>query len=513
MYTDYFGFHEEPFNLTSTSHFFYTTPVSLKAYTQLLSGIKERKGLMVLTGEVGTGKTSLLHRVMKTLESDPSVRFALYSYMGLSFDEMLTFVCDELGVAVEEEGALLAFTTFVQTQAQAGVTTVLLIDEAQNLAEDVLEELAALVNPQTANTTSLQIILVGQQPELEDQLKQPRLSSLKQSIAQLCQLVYLESAEVAPFIDYRLLIAGYTEQELFSPEAIQLITAYSEGIPRVINLICDNALRLTCDASLRTVSAQIIQDVAHQLQLSGPDAMAQAEPQERNRERPSKNEQQESVPLIVDEPPARFLRPWSWAVGMGLVLVLVGLLILPFQRTGFTKIQELFNMSEVLVEDMSALLGYNSKPADKQRIAQGEAVLARIAKEHPEVRPMVWGMRTTMPALALLIPEPAWTTLSKQDQENLTWYLEGVIPEVRNNPDLSLGELRTAPDYEDLQAKVSSLCGDCWVISVGSLALGNEGILFPKVVVQGDSMWEQSSTHSRGVKASEFRSSGERSTG
>jgi general secretion pathway protein A len=262
MYTSYFGFREEPFNLTPTSHFFYTTPVSEEAYTQLLNGIKERKELMVLTGEVGTGKTSLLRRVMNTLEGDPSVRFALFYYMAFTFDELLTFICEELGVAVEEEGALLAFTAFVQAQAQAGVTTVLLIDEAQDLAPEVLEELASLVNPQTANNASLQIILVGQQPELEEQLNQPRLSSLKQSIAQQCRLVHLKSAEVTAFIDHRLLIAGYTGQELFSPEAIQLITAYSQRIPRVINLICDNALRLTCAASQTTVSAQIIQDVA-----------------------------------------------------------------------------------------------------------------------------------------------------------------------------------------------------------------------------------------------------------
>ena len=500
MYTSYFGFSEEPFNLTPTSHFFYSTPVSLNAYTQLLSGITEGKGLMVLTGEVGTGKTSLLRRVMDALADDPSIRVAQYYYMGLNFDDMLTFVCEELGVAVGEEGALAAFTAFVQTQAQAGGTTVLLIDEAQNLEEEVLEELAALVNAQAANSAALQTILVGQLPELEDLLDQPRLSSLKQSVAQQCQLLHLENAEVAAFIEHRLLVAGYTKQGLFSPEAVQLITAYSEGIPRVINLICDNALRVTCDASQTTVSAQVIQEVAHQLQLGEPEA-AQAELRKRESERPARNEQQKSIPVMVDEDeqPARSLRPWGWLAGTGLVLVLVGLLVLPFQRTGLTKIQELFNVS--------GLLDYASEPADMQRIAQGEAVLARIAEEYPKVRPMVWGMRTAVPALALLIPEPAWATLSKQEQEDLTWYLEGVIPEVRKNPDLSLGELRSAPDYEALQAKVARLCEDCWVISVGSVGLGNAGLLFPEVVVQGDSMWERSATHSRGIKASEFRSS------
>jgi type II secretory pathway predicted ATPase ExeA len=130
----------------------------------------------------------------------------------------------------------------------------LFIDEAQGLEQGMLEKLPSLSNPRPASESLLQVILAGQQPELEDKLNQPRLSRLRQSITLWCQLEHLKAEEVSTFIYHRLRLVGYERQDLFSPEAIRLVALYSQGIPRLINLICDNALRVTCESSQKTAN-------------------------------------------------------------------------------------------------------------------------------------------------------------------------------------------------------------------------------------------------------------------
>lgn len=273
MYTAYFGFQEKPFTVTPDPRFFFPNPVYHEAYSTLLYGIRERKGFMLLSGEVGTGKTTLLRRLMNNLEV--SVRFVFFYNTTLTFEELVSFTCGELGLSVKDGGRLSkiqALNEFLIEQLKKGGTGVLLIDEAQNLREEVLESLRLLSNLETASEKLIQIVLVGQ-PELEMKLDQPNLRQLKQRVALRCRLDSLKEREVGPFIDYRLRTVGYERQDLFLPEAIQRVARYSKGIPRLINIICDNALLIAYGTSRKTVSAEIIEEVAHDLRLKEEEAI------------------------------------------------------------------------------------------------------------------------------------------------------------------------------------------------------------------------------------------------
>lgn len=221
MYTDYFGFQEKPFSVTPDPRFFYTNPSYQEAYASLLYGVHERRGFIVLTGEIGTGKTTLLRRLMENMELN--VRFVFFYNTTLTFEELLDFICDELGLPIKEAGKLQkiqVLNQFLLEQLASEGTVVLLIDEAQNLGEEVLENLRLLSNLETPTEKLLQIVLVGQ-PELETKLNQPELRQLKQRIAIQCRLERLDDEEVGPFINYRLNAVGYKRQQLFIPDAIK----------------------------------------------------------------------------------------------------------------------------------------------------------------------------------------------------------------------------------------------------------------------------------------------------
>ncbi len=272
MYLDYFGFREKPFNVTPDPRFFYTNPSYEEAYASLLYGIRERKGFVVLTGEVGTGKTTLLRLLMGNRGA--ATPFAYVYNTNLTFNELLSFVCKDLGLPAKHGGLLHnieILNEFLIAQLKKGGTGVLLIDEAQNLQEEVLEKLRVLSNLETASEKLLQIVLVGQ-PELENNLDRPELRQLNQRIAIRCRLRRLENREVDAFIHYRLGVIGYNGHDLFTPEAIQRIAFYSRGIPRLINIVCDNAFLICYGTSQKTVSAVVIEEVAHDLRLKKEDS-------------------------------------------------------------------------------------------------------------------------------------------------------------------------------------------------------------------------------------------------
>jgi general secretion pathway protein A len=267
MYTSYFGFREKPFNLTPDPRFFYTNPVYKEAYSTLLYGIRERKGLIVLTGEVGTGKTTLLRKLMDN-SSELSALFFFYN-TNLTFEELLTFTCKELALSVNGSGRLpkiRALNDFLIEELRRGGTAALLIDEAQNLSEDLLENLRLLSNLETRSEKLLQIVLVGQ-PEFETLLDQPKLRQLKQRVTLHYQLDRLNEREVGSYIYYRLRAVGYEGNDLFTQDGLGLIFTYSKGIPRLINVICDNALLITYAYSRKKVCGDVIREVARDLRL------------------------------------------------------------------------------------------------------------------------------------------------------------------------------------------------------------------------------------------------------
>ena len=283
MYTNYFGFREEPFNITPDPRFFYANPSHEEAYASLLYGIRQRKGYISLIGEAGTGKTTLLRRVVGDLEK--SIRVAFYYYnTTLTFDEFLDFICTNFGLQIKEGRKLekiQAIDRFLRERLAEGGTGVLIIDEAHHLADEVLENLRLLSNIELDNHKLLQIVLVGQ-PELEQKLDRPELRQLKQRIAVSCRLGCLKPQAVEPFIHYRMQTAGCHRYDVFTPQAIQLIAARSDGIPRIINTICDNSLSAAYQASLPTVSEEVVEKVTTDLRLhtksarfangKGPDA-------------------------------------------------------------------------------------------------------------------------------------------------------------------------------------------------------------------------------------------------
>jgi general secretion pathway protein A len=268
MYTHYFELREKPFNVTPDPRFFYMNPVYREAYASLQTGIQERKGFVVMTGEVGTGKTTLLRLLMKNLEAN--VRFAYYYHTTLSFEELLIYTCEELGLTVPKGGRLRKIQTlneFLIEQLRCGGTAALLIDEAQHLSEHVLESLRLLSNLETGTEKLLQIVLVGQ-PELEAKLAQPSLRQLKQRVAVACSLDRLKDREIKAYIQFRLESVGCKRKDLFHPAAIERIAIYSSGVPRLINIICDNALTIAYASSERRVSREMIEEVATDLRLS-----------------------------------------------------------------------------------------------------------------------------------------------------------------------------------------------------------------------------------------------------
>jgi general secretion pathway protein A len=271
MYIDYFGFQEKPFSVTPDPRFFYTNPGYQEAYASLLYGIHERRGFIVLTGEIGTGKTTLVRRLMENME--PNVRFVFFYNTTLTFEELLDFVCDELGLSIKEIGRLQKIqmlNAFLMEQLMRKGTVVLLIDEAQNLGEEVLENLRLLSNLETSTEKLLQIVLVGQ-PELETKLNHHELRQLKQRISIQCRLERLDDEEVGPFIAYRLNAVGYKRQQLFLPEAIQEVAYYSKGFPRLINILCDNALLIAYATSQKRITGDIIREAAGDLRLEVQD--------------------------------------------------------------------------------------------------------------------------------------------------------------------------------------------------------------------------------------------------
>jgi general secretion pathway protein A len=273
MYNDYFGLRENPFNVTPNPKYFYTNPVYQEAYATLLYGIRERKGFIVLSGEVGTGKTTLLRRLMDNREEN--VRLVFFYNTTLTFEDLVSFACDELGLAARggRLQKIQALNEFLIAQSKNGGTVVLLVDEAQNLTDDVLENLRLLSNLETANEKLLQIVLVGQS-ELEVKLNQPQLRQIKQRVALHCRLDRLKEREVAPFINYRLRVAGYEQENLFTSEALREIAGYSRGIPRLINILCDNALLTAYAMAVKKISAEVIGEVAHDLLLDAEGQVA-----------------------------------------------------------------------------------------------------------------------------------------------------------------------------------------------------------------------------------------------
>lgn len=276
MYASYFGLREAPFSVTPDPRFFFANASYEEAYATLRYAIRERKGFVLLAGDVGTGKTTLLRRLMAEIEG--STPFVFVFNPSLPFDEILSFTCSELGLDVSGDGQLAriqALNAFLLELQGRGATAALLLDEAQALSDDALERLRLLSNLETAREKLLQIVLVGQ-PELEAKIAKHELRQLRERITLRCRIDGLSASEVGAFIQHRLRSAGTTRDDIFTRSAIRYVARISGGVPRRINVICDNAMLIAYGSSSKVVTSEMVGEAARDLRLGEDGAVAEA---------------------------------------------------------------------------------------------------------------------------------------------------------------------------------------------------------------------------------------------
>jgi general secretion pathway protein A len=262
VYAEFYGLKELPFALTPDPRFIYFTPSHIEVMANLHYGIESGKGLVVVTGEVGTGKTTILRWMMQRL--DRTVLVAYIFNPRLSVPEFYQHVAKLLGVQNWETKSdlLLELGRALETRHSRGLRTVLIVDEAQGLSSHVLEEIRLLSNFESNTAKQLQIVLTGQ-PELRDVLNNPDLRQLKQRIALRCVIKPLPTIEETErYIISRLLVAGAERTHIFSPAAVDFIYRCSDGIPRNVNNLCDNSLLAGFAAGQETISRDLVEEVA-----------------------------------------------------------------------------------------------------------------------------------------------------------------------------------------------------------------------------------------------------------
>jgi general secretion pathway protein A len=266
MYLTFYGLAEKPFNATPDPRFLYMTPGHREALAQLLYGVQERKGFIVLVGKVGTGKTTLLHALWQRLKEQSAMSFVVNST--LPFDGLLEYVLADFGITSAGESRaqrLIALNQFLIKREREGQNTVLIIDEAQNLDVATLEQIRLLSNFETPTSKLLQILLVGQ-PELKTRLDLPELRQLKQRVGLRCHIPPLTLEETRAYIRTRLRIAGARDLGLFADSAVDRISAYAGGIPRLINTVCDHCLLFGYTDQQRRIDRQIVNQAIEYLE-------------------------------------------------------------------------------------------------------------------------------------------------------------------------------------------------------------------------------------------------------
>ncbi len=242
MYNEFYRFQESPFNITPDPRFLFFSERHREAFNHILFGIRERKGFIQITGEVGAGKTTVCRAILQEL--GPAYRTALILNPCMTSTQLLRTVLSEYGLKpgrLDRASSLDALNEFLLHEAIIGNDVVLFIDEAQDLEDDLLEQVRLLSNLETDQTKLLQIVLLGQ-PELREKLEQRNLKQLRQRITVRYHLSPLSREETEAYIQHRLRVAGADSRPIFTPWAVRKIYAYSRGVPRLINAVCDKTL-------------------------------------------------------------------------------------------------------------------------------------------------------------------------------------------------------------------------------------------------------------------------------
>jgi general secretion pathway protein A len=270
MYTDHFDLTAEPFNLTPDPAFLYLSPEHREALAAVQYGLVGGRGFITLIGEVGTGKTTLLYRMLG--QRSPEIEAAYVSYTAQGFRDLLAAVLKDLKVEVagtSKRELLDALNAHLLRRSDEGRSTALVIDEAQNLTDEAFEELRLLSNFETYSRKLVQIVLVGQ-PELQDRLRQPQLRQLRERVAVRAYINPLSRREMARCIAHRLAQAGGSAEALFEPRALRLIVRRAAGIPRRANILCHNAFLFAYGRNLRRVTAAVAREAIAEMDERRP---------------------------------------------------------------------------------------------------------------------------------------------------------------------------------------------------------------------------------------------------
>lgn len=271
MYESYYGLKKNPFSIVPDPQYLYLGTSHREALSQLLYGIKEKKGFIVLTGEVGTGKTILLHYLLDKINTDGQTKAVFLFNPKLSVDDFIHYILRDLGVDAENATkgkALYLLSQTLRAILQKGGQFILFVDEAQSLGQELLEEVRLLSNLETTEARMIQIVLVGQ-PELDELFKQPRFRQIKQRINLRYHLRPLSYHETEEYIEKRLKITG-AKNPLFTKRAVREIYDYSGGVPRLINILCDNSLLNAFASDLTVVDTECVEEAAKDLQINMP---------------------------------------------------------------------------------------------------------------------------------------------------------------------------------------------------------------------------------------------------
>lgn len=265
MYEKFYGFTDKPFNLTPDSKFFFASSKHEEALNCLLLAISERNGFVVITGEIGSGKTTVCRALINKLDAKTKIALILNTHLGKK--ELLTSILEDLGIEYRSKSKtdlMLALNKYLIEQAAKDVNVVLIIDEAQNLTPSVLEEVRMLSNLETEREKLIQIVLMGQ-PELRKKLALPKLEQFRQRIVFHYHLEPLNKEETFEYIRYRLKKAGNEKADVFTEKALEEIYSYSKGVPRLVNLVCHNALISGLVSEAKQIDGEIIKETTGEL--------------------------------------------------------------------------------------------------------------------------------------------------------------------------------------------------------------------------------------------------------
>ncbi len=284
MYNSYFGLRADPFRVNPDPRFLYLSESHKEALATLVYAVQQRKGFNVITGEVGTGKTTILNALLQKL--DPAVQTAYVFNTALSVDDFFSYLFEELELEkvepFQKSAALHRLNHYLIERLKNGKQTLLIIDEAQNLSTVLLEEIRMLSNLETPQSKLLQIVLVGQ-PELAEKLERSELRQLRQRVELWHRIRPLTISETAEYIRERLMIAGHIDGEIFTKSAMRSVHRYSNGIPRMINVICDNALLVAFCREAAGVVPGIVNEAAKDLGYEGLEPVSKPEPKVESR--------------------------------------------------------------------------------------------------------------------------------------------------------------------------------------------------------------------------------------